>query len=54
MQKKLFFLVFSLQFSNYIIKMTNICSQTFQVSEGDVGAERNVQAGANSDPRGEM
>ena len=24
------------------------------VSAGDVGAERNVQAGANSDPRGEM
>ena len=42
-----------LKFSKYIIK-TNIYSRTFQVSAGDVGAERNVQAGANSDPRGEM
>ena len=37
-----------------IIIKSNICSRTFQVSAGDVGAERNVRAGANSDPRGEM
>ena len=37
-----------------IIIKSNICSRTFQVSAGDVVAERNVRAGANSDPRGEM
>ena len=36
------------------MKKSQYTSRTFQVSVGDVGAERNVQAGANSDPRGEM